>query len=259
MPTVGELLRTEREKQNMTVKDIEKATSIRALYIQAIEDGKYDVLPGEVYLKGFIRNYASYLGLNPQQVLDVYRDNQSPQAPQPAAPSTPAASSMPPKVEAGREGQGGGSLGRWVIILVVLAVLVGAGWAVMNHFNRTPAPQTSPPQAKVQPTPAPAPVPVPAPQKTPAPAPAAKPIVVVAKYTAECWTRVTADGREVYEGIPRVGETLTWNATRTMDVHVGNAAGIELTYNGQPQGRIGGDGEVIMKSFTANNTTGTQR
>lgn len=256
MPTVGELLRTEREKQNLTVKDIEKATSIRAIYIQAIEDGKYDVLPGEVYLKGFIRNYASFLGLNPQQALEVYRDSQTPQAPQPAAPSAPAAPAMPPKVEAGREEEGRSSLGRWAIVLVVLAVIAGAAWAVFNQLNQPPAPQSKPPQVQVQPAPTPAPAPTP--QKTPAPAPAARPIVVVAKYTADCWTRVTADGREVYEGIPRLGESFTWNANQSMTVHLGNAAGVELTYNGQPQGRLGGDGDVISKTFTVN-TTGTQR
>jgi cytoskeletal protein RodZ len=256
LPTVGDLLRAEREKQNLTVKDIEKATSIRAIYIQAIEDGKYDVLPGEVYLKGFIRNYASFLGLNPQQALEVYRESQTPQPPQPAAPSVPAAPAMPPKVEAGREEEGRSSLGRWVIVLVVLAVIAGAAWAVFNQLNQSPAPQPKPPQVQVQPAPAPAPVP--APQSTPAPAPAARPIVVVAKYSADCWTQVVADGREIFEGIPRVGETLTWNANQSMIVRLGNAAGVELTYNGQPQGRLGGDGDVISKTFTVN-TTGTQR
>ena len=89
------------------------------------------------------------------------------------------------------------------------------------------------------------------PATEPAPAPAARPIVVTAKYTADCWTQVLADGREVYEGIPRIGETLTWNADRTMTVRLGNAAGVELTYNNQPQGRLGGNGEVIAKTFTA--------
>ncbi len=253
---MGDILRAEREKQNMTVKDIEKATSIRAIYIQAIEDGKYDVLPGEVYLKGFVRNYASFLGLNPQAVLDVYRDSQSPPPP---APDTPHA--LPPKVEKGKEG-GSGSLIRWVIILMVLAVIAGAAWAAIEYFNQPAPPPAKPPQVQVQP-PAPPPSRAPAPPKPATPAPGTRPIVVVAKYSAECWTRVTTDGQEVYVGIPRPGETLTWNANQTMTVHVGNAGGIDLTYNGQPQGKLGGDGDVITKTFTANTTiqsgtTGTQ-
>ena len=61
---LGDILRKERERQNLTVKDVERDTSIRGLYISAIENGEYDLLPGEVYLKGFIRSYAEYLKLD---------------------------------------------------------------------------------------------------------------------------------------------------------------------------------------------------
>jgi cytoskeletal protein RodZ len=262
LPTVGEILRAEREKQGKTVKDIERGTSIRALYIQAIEDGRYEVLPGEVYLKGFIRNYASYLGLNAQQVLAVYRESQSPQPAQEPAAAKPAAtrsSASDKQPNGGRKS----SVWRWLIAMVVIAIAAGAAWAAMNYLN-PPAP-TKPaptPQAQVQPAPppaAPAKPPAQAPTPAPAPAPATRPIVVQAKYTAECWTLVTADGREVYEGIPRPGETLTWNADRAMTLQIGNAAGIELTYNGQPQGRLGGDGEVVSKTFTASTAGSTRR
>ncbi len=67
---IGDLLRAEREKQNLSVKDIEKATSIRALYIDAIEKGDYKTLPGEVYAKGFVRNYANYLKLDANAVVN---------------------------------------------------------------------------------------------------------------------------------------------------------------------------------------------
>ena len=253
LPTVGEILRTEREKQGMTVKDVEKGTSIRALYIQAIEDGKYDVLPGEVYLKGFIRNYATFLGLSPQEMLALYRESQESQAPQP--PPVPPG---PVKTETRREpSRNGGSISRWVIALVVVAVIAGAAWAAMNYlYSPTPPPAPAkPPQTQVHPTPAPAP----APQTAPAPAPAARSITITAKYTAACWTQVIADGREIYEGIPKAGDNHTWNANQTMTVRLGNAAGVDITYNGQPQGKLGGEGEVIAKTFSVNTTTGTQR
>ncbi len=263
MPTVGEILRAEREKQGLTVKDIEKATSIRALYIQAIEDGKYDVLPGEVYLKGFMRNYASFLGLDAQHMIDAYRESQAPQAPQPgqgsqAAPPAPPAPSqaLGPKTERSRnrENEGKSSVGRWLTALVVIAIIGIAAWAAMNYLNpAAPSQPSPPPQAQVQPPPAPV-QPAPAPPKPAAPAPAAHPIVVTAKYTAACWTQVIADGRELYEGIPRIGDQQTWNANQSMTIRLGNAAGVELTYNGQPQGRLGGDGDVISKTFTANTT-----
>ena len=76
---VGELLRAEREKQNLTVKDIEAGTSIRALYIESIEKGEYGVLPGEVYTKGFIRNYAGYLKLDVETILKQYNEERHPE------------------------------------------------------------------------------------------------------------------------------------------------------------------------------------
>ncbi|MPM79314.1 hypothetical protein SDC9_126347 [bioreactor metagenome] len=81
----------------------------------------------------------------------------------------------------------------------------------------------------------------------------AKPIVVIAKYTDSCWTLVTADGKEVYEGIPKIGETLTWEARGNLSLELGNASGVEITYNGQSLGKMGEKGEVIKKNFT--NTT----
>lgn len=71
---MGSVLRAEREKRGLTVKDVERETSIRAKYLSALEDGKYDVLPGEVYVKGFIRNYAEFLGLNAEQLVQEYRE-----------------------------------------------------------------------------------------------------------------------------------------------------------------------------------------
>ena len=61
---IGDTLRAERERQNLSIKDIEKGTSIRALYIEAIEKGDYKTLPGAVYTKGFIRNYANFLKID---------------------------------------------------------------------------------------------------------------------------------------------------------------------------------------------------
>ena len=66
---IGDTLRAEREKQNLTVHDVEKGTSIRALYIESIEAGDYSKLPGEVYTKGFIRNYANFLKMDAAAVV----------------------------------------------------------------------------------------------------------------------------------------------------------------------------------------------
>ena len=75
---VGDILRRERERQNLTIKDIEQATSIRGLYIEAIEKSENDKLPGEVYTRGFIKNYANFLKLDAESLVRQYRDEVSP-------------------------------------------------------------------------------------------------------------------------------------------------------------------------------------
>ena len=75
----GDALRQEREKQNLTIKDIEKGTSIRALYIESIEKGEFDKLPGEAYTKGFIRSYANFLKLDANALVKQYMQENNPE------------------------------------------------------------------------------------------------------------------------------------------------------------------------------------
>lgn len=73
MKTVGHLLKTAREKKELTLLDVEKATKIRTKYINALENDKYDLLPSGTYAKGFIKNYAQFLNLPVKTLLAVFR------------------------------------------------------------------------------------------------------------------------------------------------------------------------------------------
>lgn len=70
---VGDILRAEREKLGLTIKDVEAETSIRALYIDGIEKNDFDSLPSEVYVRGFVKNYATFLKLDADIILQQYR------------------------------------------------------------------------------------------------------------------------------------------------------------------------------------------
>lgn len=249
MPTVGEILRSEREKKGLSIKDIEKATSIRALYLTAIEDDNYGVIPGEVYLKGFIRNYANHLGLDAKELLNLYRQVKVP---------VDSVKANDEHIEP-TNGQTNQPLQQTKIcckgktkklILAGLAgvVIIGSVWWMLGNRVNQPPKQTKPaptvPTLPSQPMTPSAPVPQ-------QPISQNKPIVIIAKYTDACWTLVIADGKEIYEGIPRVGETLTWDAQSNLTVQLGNASGVEMTYNGQSLGQMGRKGEVLKKTFTA--------
>ena len=68
-PTLGEVLLAARERKGVDLYRAERDTKIRAKYLEALEQGDFKALPGQVYTKGFLRNYALYLGLDPEAVL----------------------------------------------------------------------------------------------------------------------------------------------------------------------------------------------
>lgn len=70
---LGEVLRTAREAKGVDLARVERETKIRERYLTALEGGDYRDLPGAVYTKGFLRNYAAYLGLDPEYLIDLYR------------------------------------------------------------------------------------------------------------------------------------------------------------------------------------------
>ena len=69
---IGTSLREARLRQGLDLLDAETATKIRSKYLQALEDEQFDVLPAPTYVKGFLRNYAEYLGLDGQLYVDEF-------------------------------------------------------------------------------------------------------------------------------------------------------------------------------------------
>ena len=69
---IGNSLREARERQGLEYPQIELATKIRAKYIRALEDEHFEVLPTGTYIKGFLRSYAEFLGLDGQLYVDEY-------------------------------------------------------------------------------------------------------------------------------------------------------------------------------------------
>lgn len=65
---MGDAFRSKREEMNLTLKEVENATSIRIAYLQAIEDGRVDLFLSNVYALGFIRQYASFLGFENERL-----------------------------------------------------------------------------------------------------------------------------------------------------------------------------------------------
>ncbi|MBQ1509465.1 MAG: helix-turn-helix domain-containing protein [Selenomonadaceae bacterium] len=284
---IGDILRQERERQNLTVKDIEQGTSIRALYIEAIENGEYQTLPGEVYTKGFIRNYANFLKLDADDCVRRYvSENHPEQAMAEAAREETPRKEIPRKetpvrnapdfsqASAGYPREKGSSpkYGMMAATVVLIAVLGGGAYFLLGDDIHSTG---KPPAGQVQQDKKPASGKTaekpgssakenvsatntgkgqsPQTQNTSQPASPEKKandVQVTAKFTDRCWTKVVADGKTVYEGIAEEGKTMSWKGNEKVTITAGNAGAMELTHNGKSLGKAGAAGQVVDKVFT---------
>ena len=117
-PAIGARLREARMRQGLEIADCAAATRIRERYLVAIEDGRYESLPDPAYVNGFVRAYASHLGVAvPQPVRDLPVDREfGNSAARPRQVELSATRTTPRQAGVRRSR-------RWPVILVVLIVV----------------------------------------------------------------------------------------------------------------------------------------
>ncbi|MEK3722234.1 helix-turn-helix domain-containing protein [Paenibacillus sp. FSL H8-0034] len=74
MSDLGQLLRKARLEKKISLEDLQESTKIRKRYLEAIEDGNYKILPGNFYVRAFIKSYAEAVGLEPNEILSLYQN-----------------------------------------------------------------------------------------------------------------------------------------------------------------------------------------
>jgi cytoskeletal protein RodZ len=116
-PSLPERLLAARERKGVDLYRAERDTKIRARYLQALEHGEYGELPGAVYTKGFLRNYALYLGLDPEDVLRQWKRERG----DAAIPAEPVLA-VPKPILAPRQGL---TFSPVVVVAALLTVLIG--------------------------------------------------------------------------------------------------------------------------------------
>lgn len=87
MKTVGDILKQAREDKHITLEQASEITKIRLAYLKALEEGDYDKLPSEVYVRGFLRNYAEFLELPVEDVFAFFRRDYKRQSEVPSYPT----------------------------------------------------------------------------------------------------------------------------------------------------------------------------
>ena len=73
MSQIGDYLKEGRAKKSLTIEEVAEGTGIRTQYLEALERGEYSKIPGDVFIKGFLRNYGNYLGLDGNEIVEEYK------------------------------------------------------------------------------------------------------------------------------------------------------------------------------------------
>lgn len=271
MGMIGDLLRQAREKKGLSLREIEDETNMRWKYLEALENEEFEVIPGETYVKGFLRNYSAFLGLDSDQMLDLYRERLDEKEKIVAREQRLAERQERKKKRVTTPGL------YWIVGAVVgLGVIIGV-WAFSGDnqqgTEQTPitknnqeqagkqtVPQAKPePKAPTQTTPnvtTPTPqipnntqepnVAIPEPPVTPGDG------IVAVSFKAiggESWFLVKVDGQEVFQGHVYAGQTKSFTG-KSVWARVGDAGVVTAQVNGQDQGYLGEKGQVVQKEFT---------
>jgi cytoskeletal protein RodZ len=243
MAGLGEELRAAREARNLSLSDVSERIHIRSVYLQSLEDENWGAIAAPVYVRGFLRTYARFLGLDAEAAVERFNS------------ATAGADAFSPPPARDRRGDAAPSRRRlspwiWVAAAAAVVLVVYVGYRYYDLQSQPQAVQAGGQAPAASSTVAPAPQ-KPA-QRTAAvaqqPVPAGGRTVEV-KVVARSWVRVEVDGNATMEGIFDPGTTKTFHG-KTATVRAGNAAGVDVTVNGKNIGPLGAAGDVVERTFT---------
>jgi len=279
---IGQRLRSQRELLGLSLDDVERHTYLRQHYLRALEAGDLNGLPSPVQGRGMLDNYAAFLGMNSEALLlrfaeglqaqldarrgiDIADTKPEPVVETPSAPSRLRALLAPDILI-------GGSM------LIFLGTFII--WGAIRIFNQVTAQgiaveatPTAPSIAEVllaTSTPSETPTPEPA---TPtgiseaplfptfpvatgtlpegAPPGGTSPVQVYLTIRQRAWMRVTVDGQIEFEGRVIPGSAYPFIGQQQVEVLTGNAAALQVFFNGLDLGTLGNAGQIVNQIFTA--------
>jgi cytoskeletal protein RodZ len=276
---LGQYLQDTRTNSERTLQEAASATRIRQSTLEAFEMGDFASLNEDpIRVRGFLRIYADWLELDPDRVVAYYEEASHPSDKrrgrnkksdkQPIAPRriTDTPLSLPAVTFADDRSQGGRNL-----LLTLLLLIISAGAIVViafvtveivrapdDEFVAVPTSATRsvvgvlPPTATYTPSWTPRPAVA---TSTVTPIFVGTGIVVEVNVLQRTFMRVIVDGGEQFNGVVPPNETLRYEALNSVNILAGNAAALDIVYNGVPQNTFGVRGQRVELSFTPNDVS----
>ena len=219
-------------RRGLSASDVHKAIRIRERYLTALEEERWDMLPGEAYTKGFLRTYAEHLSLNSQLYIDEYNARIARHDEEPTL--VPHASATTPR-----------HLQRTVLVALVSILVVAAavaGLAAWRLGGTSKPPEAQQPSGASSVAAAAPPPTVTASGKKPKPVVSAAPAFTrISAARGRSWLLVRAGGRHgtvLYEGILEQGQTKSFQLRPRLWVRMGRPSALDVTLAGKTVGGL---------------------
>ena len=202
---LGEFLRRERELRRISLDDVAERTKISRRYLEAIEEERYDRLPGEAFVRGFIRSYAQSVGLDPDDTLLIYNHSRmlhdvAPIRTERLFPARRAWNEHPLL---------------WLLVVGVV-ILGGVLVSAVSLLDKTSLLRwSSAPHIENTMTPA-----------------GGGPLILTVTADSDTWLWVTVDGQDPQNMVMRAGQSTKWIGRERFILSIGNARATRLRLNG---------------------------
>ncbi len=250
MEGFGAWLKREREMRGVSLREVAQATRIGMRALEALEEERFEELGADIFIKGFLRSYARYLGINADEVVLRYEEHTNHQS---MAPDLREVRGEKMYLIEGRQ-----PIRKVIFALGAVILLSLAGWALFAVRSGVSV-QT----AATLPEPAPLPLPVTeatlavtAPAETveiapePPGPPARKPMELEVQADQVSYVKIGVDGREPEERMMQSGTIWRVRGDERIELLTGNAGGVTVIYEGRSLGRFGEQGRVRRKVFS---------
>jgi cytoskeletal protein RodZ len=244
--TLGSLITQARKSAGLSIDDLSESTNIRGALLREIESNNFVNCGGETYARGHLRNIATKLGVDPQEFLTAFEDEQM--HVDRSMKDLLVENSVMKKPEEARKVS-------WKVLATISVAslfVVGLGQIIISNTASVDIPE---PIASVSATPSESadPTPVatePSPEEQATVSTGTGVTLIVSAERAKSWLFVSdASGRTLFSGQISRGSTKTFSTDVSLNVKIGNAGGVDLTVNGKKVDSIGADGEVVSVSY----------
>lgn len=230
MASLGQELKRERELRGISLKEISNTTRISLKFLEALEEDRLEVLPGEFFIRGILRAYAKNVGLDEDYVMNKLQEIWMLREPSQDLERMKKLR-HPPFPRKNR-------VLLYIILLVIAFAALLSLYFVLRSMLSTSTPTVSQQTVVAEPSPPPAEKPSPAVAEE-------KEVDLEISFLEQTWIQVYADGEKKLDGLMNQGDKFSVTAFQELVLNLGNAGGLTYTLNDAKGKPFGSRGAVV--------------